>query len=750
MKRVLFILLVLAVSVSAYEDCGGLSGYSCTAYSSGMGSDCHDFCWDGNSLKEITYTSESEQKCWGGSPPCLSSDGYTLTTSTYEGTGRTFTNTDEGYRLGEEAYEFSDEHKELLNSEATRLSVYNDVGSVHARFIEIVPPDSLNTVHEDDSDSTYVRIRAYSVATLDGIDDPANEQIDVKRITGLQSGDPVVEECEIQSGARICGSLLDAQRLNVGGEPVIYESPQRLDATINDGVLTVTSMDFFEATATESVTIANTDTTASDFSGVQNGYNPDQQIVHYGSFTSTTQEVDGIQYITAAGTTACISNCDTAEQFVSGGTTYYQAYSNTDTGVISMHIPPRCTDDKCRMYSDAYTDGNGNLITFITEIDADGNEEFIGSSVVQVGQQTGDGSIQLGSPLDYGLVVCADAAITGQTCTCDNCDQLMAGGEGVPYRYSYKDQYLQRLQTQRQETQAAEQKARNDFLNQEVAESEIIWDVGWGARDFNVAGAFLESIQMAGSTQWLSDLAFGEERSTLITDRYDRFMSNLFNTNYVSSLVCHGQLPDILPGSGIGQVFDSQGNPVSVAGINAQKHGPQPYLCDLESEEVCPEDAECVNMVCEVDDEPLLGYLYVIEWSVRLPYPLMVSSSYADYLGLQVRLDDEKALYQDAYNSEYPIYLEAGAQESDRIITYSVNDYNSVGIYFEQPIKSAMGSGTTAFMARKTGGNGRDLSEVTNTIVEVSSPTTFSYGTEDELPPSTLSSSAGTVTQVQI
>lgn len=301
-----------------------------------------------------------------------------------------------------------------------------------------------------------------------------------------------------------------------------------------------------------------------------------------------------------------------------------------------------------------------------------------------------------------------------------------------------------------------------------VAESQRIYSTGWGGRDgINWDAAIAESLQLAGSTQWLSDLVIGEDHRIQTRERYDRFMSNVFNTEYFSSAICSAQLPEVLPGQGLGQIIDSRGNPMTVAHITGQKHGPQIFMCDLESEEQCPMvgdvQSECVDMVCEIDDELVEGYLYVIEWSVRAPSPLVLESCQHsingcnDGLGIQIKLDmgedTEKRLYEDAYGSEYPLVLLPGAQESDRIITTSLVDYSTVTIDFHDPIMSAMGAGTTRFMGSKLGTDEDQtdrLSRVYNTITEISSPTTFTYGPELELPPSTLSSSTSTVEQVDI
>ena len=713
----------------------------------------------------------------------------------------------QAFKLSDEPYMYTDDTLAFAQGDhSTILGSQNSYSFDAIRTTVFLEPPEPTENHQS-GDSVYVETITYKnidLATIGGDIDSSQQYNSLDMYNGLESGTfNHVGTCATYDQGLLCGDSeahigASMSALTSGSSTITsdynadgWNNDNIVLGLSDDGVLTFSSSSNLRTmTASGDGILLNTEPTAKAWSSSQMQSGISESIAGNSDYLDIT-------YVPGLDSEALRSQAKSVGQ-TSAGALSYSTMDNVIGGPITSnaqvvylgddalmlaeqndglrqqdgeyrtyYLQPRNIESDGRPtnvfehYSDLYTDGHGNMFTFVKHVNVETGEEKIVSLSNVILSNDRSSTDEIGRDLPYGLIVCSrepNKCVCGEAQT--NCARSMSlsdlnlDSDMLPVKFSNFEQDVER-------EREAVIKYRNAILGEDVEMNERIWDVGWGSRSFNWAGAILESVQLAGSTQWLSDLVMGPERNVEIRERYDRAMSNWFTSEYFESVICKNQLPDVLPGQGLGQIIDSQGNPVTVAHITGQKHGPRPYMCDLDTENPCPEkdgvQSECVDMLCEIDDVPVEGYLYVIEWSVRAPTPLVLEDctgllDSCSQLELQVTLhgDESKNLYEDNWGSDHPIILDAGVQESDRIVTYSLNDYDSLGIYFRFPIMSGMGKGTTAFMERKLGTDGNVLREVTNTITEINTPATFSYGSEDELPASTLSSADTTVEQVQI
>ena len=218
------------------------------------------------------------------------------------------------------------------------------------------------------------------------------------------------------------------------------------------------------------------------------------------------------------------------------------------------------------------------------------------------------------------------------------------------------------------------------------------------------AGAWLSGIQAAGgSTQGISDLLFGDLYIDDFRTGYDKFMHKMIGTEYFESWVCKAHLTD-QASEGLSQIKLPDGSIATTAHVTAQRRGPQPLLCDMQLEEPCPNDGECEDNLCVLDNEVMQAWEYIIEWTARAPADSAltpgISEDNVPYISFNVWLScmseecpsnvrSHTSSQQAAGDRWVPLYemdgmtdgvirLEPGQQDTDRYVTYSMYDYQYV------------------------------------------------------------------------
>ncbi len=167
------------------------------------------------------------------------------------------------------------------------------------------------------------------------------------------------------------------------------------------------------------------------------------------------------------------------------------------------------------------------------------------------------------------------------------------------------------------------------------------------------------------------------------------------------------------PGQSAAFITTTAGTDQAVGAINAEKSPTKfPLLCRKNKADqwVCPKDLICKdNTYCYKDknaEKPEEGYFYKITWGVTAPSDEK-STPYVDEDGTAAKFNvylDTIPLYKKKGITEpkQVLQLTNGGHDGGMIVRYLPNDYNSVCIRFDKPIKD-MGSD--------------DINEICSTII---------------------------------
>jgi len=283
-------------------------------------------------------------------------------------------------------------------------------------------------------------------------------------------------------------------------------------------------------------------------------------------------------------------------------------------------------------------------------------------------------------------------------------------------------------------------------------------------------GGFGEFLGSIGTTLPIMRLLF-PDRTTDIFTSYDKWAHGLYGTEYFESLVCKGELTD-QASEGLSQIKLQDGSIATTAHVTGQKRGPNALLCDLAAEEPCPNDGECDDGLCYLDKELMYAYEYIIEWAARSPADSALSPGINEanepYVSFNVHIQciensygcPEEVdgngwypLYTSDFGSEGVIMLTPGQQDSDKIVTYSVYNYDKVKFdWFIAPEGVSFNSGGDIFGVADSGfGDGGQARDIESSIVDLgSSPSTVNYQESEVSTVNSVSSSNSEITRSTI